>query len=72
MLVRGCDADGPYETCKPHHSWNSNQVFPDWAVLHRQRHFDHHARPLRRYQCLLRFENLPLMPSSCFGMHVVA
>jgi alkane 1-monooxygenase len=37
-----------------------------------QRHSDHHAHPLRRYQSLRHFEDLPTLPSGYFGMFVVA
>ncbi|WP_413912116.1 alkane 1-monooxygenase [Candidatus Skiveiella danica] len=71
-LLRGRRADGRYERCQPHHSWNSNHVFSNWAVFHLQRHSDHHAHPGRRYQSLRHFENLPQLPSGYFGMFVVA
>jgi alkane 1-monooxygenase len=71
-LLRQRGADGRYETCKPHHSWNSNHVFSNWALFHLQRHSDHHAHPLRRYQSLRHFENLPQLPNGYFGMFVVA
>ena len=58
-LLRQQDANGRFETCKPQHSWNSNHVFSNWATFHLQRHSDHHAHPLRRYQSLRHFDNLP-------------
>jgi alkane 1-monooxygenase len=71
-LLRSQDANGRYESCKPHHSWHSNHAFSNWALFHLQRHADHHAHPLRRYQSLRHFENLPQLPSGYFGMFVVA
>jgi alkane 1-monooxygenase len=67
-------ADGSprYEICQPHHSWNSNQVFSNWALFHLQRHSDHHAHPLRRYQSLRHFDNLPTLPNGYFGMFSIA
>jgi len=65
-------ADGRFERCQPHHSWNSNHVFSNWAVFHLQRHSDHHAHPGRRYQSLRHFDNLPQLPSGYFGMFVLA
>ena len=41
-------------------------------MFHLQRHSDHHAHPLRRYQSLRHFENLPTLPSGYFGMFLVA
>ena len=71
-LLRQERAPGKYEICQPHHSWNSNHVFSNWATFHLQRHSDHHAHPLRRYQSLRHFDKLPTMPSGYFGMFTVA
>jgi alkane 1-monooxygenase len=71
-LLRRADAQGRVEPCRPHHSWNSNHVFSNWALFHLQRHSDHHAHPLRRYQSLRHFEDLPQLPSGYFGMFVLA
>ncbi|MFY7866631.1 MAG: alkane 1-monooxygenase [Roseateles sp.] len=71
-LLRQQLPNGRYEPCQPHHSWNSNHIFSNWAVFHLQRHSDHHAHPLRRYQSLRHFENLPQLPSGYFGMFSIA
>ena len=71
-LLRAKSNDGKYEPCQPHHSWNSNHVFSNWAVFHLQRHSDHHAHPARRYQSLRHFDNLPELPNGYFGMFTVA
>ena len=71
-LLRQERAPGKYEVCQPHHSWNSNHIFSNWALFHLQRHSDHHAHPLRRYQSLRQFDNLPRLPSGYFGMFTVA
>jgi len=71
-LLRQRDANGRYETCKPQHSWNSNHVFSNWATFHLQRHSDHHAHPLRRYQSLRHFDEAPQLPSGYFGMFPLA
>jgi len=71
-LLRQERAPGKYEACQPHHSWNSNHIFSNWALFHLQRHSDHHAHPLRRYQSLRHFDNLPRLPSGYFGMFTVA
>ncbi len=71
-LLRLRDANGRLEPCRPHHSWNSNHIFSNWALFHLQRHSDHHAHPLRRYQSLRHFDQLPRLPSGYFGMFVVA
>jgi alkane 1-monooxygenase len=71
-LLRQKLQNGRYEICQPHHSWNSNHMFSNWALFHLQRHSDHHAHPLRRYQSLRHFENLPRLPSGYFGMFTIA
>lgn len=71
-LLRQLRAPGRYEVCQPHHSWNSNHVFSNWALFHLQRHSDHHAHPTRRYQSLRHFDKLPQLPNGYFGMFVVA
>ncbi|EKF76058.1 alkane 1-monooxygenase [Alcanivorax hongdengensis A-11-3] len=71
-LRRQKDANGRYERTQPHHSWNSNHTFSNWATFHLQRHSDHHAHPARRYQSLRHFENLPSLPNGYFGMFLVS
>jgi alkane 1-monooxygenase len=71
-LLRGKRANGLYERCQPHHSWNSNHIVSNWALYHLQRHSDHHANPGRRYQSLRHFDDLPTLPNGYFGMFLVA
>lgn len=71
-LLRKQRADGRYEVCQPQHSWNSNHVYSNWLLFHLQRHADHHAHPLRRYQSLRHFAHLPRLPSGYFGMFLLA
>jgi alkane 1-monooxygenase len=71
-LLRKERAPGRYEVTQPHHSWNSNHVFSNWALFHLQRHSDHHAHPTRRYQSLRHFDNLPTLPNGYFGMFLVS
>jgi alkane 1-monooxygenase len=67
-LLRERLANGRYETPQPHHSWNTNHLITNLALFHLQRHSDHHAYPLRRYQSLRHFEDVPQLPSGYFGM----
>ncbi|HEY0917488.1 MAG TPA: alkane 1-monooxygenase [Solimonas sp.] len=71
-LVRQKEASGRYERCKPEHSWNSNHTVTNLMLYHLQRHSDHHANPMRRYQALRHFEQAPQLPSGYAGMIVVA
>ncbi len=65
-------ADGRYERCRPHHSWNSNHMASNLLLFHLERHSDHHAHPQRRYQSLRDFPDLPRLPSGYFGMFLLA
>ena len=71
-LLRKKDDSGKLERCEPHHSWNSNHIFSNLVLFHLERHSDHHAHPLRRYQSLRHFDNLPELPNGYFGMYVLA
>ena len=71
-LLRDSDEDGRYERCQPHHSWNSNHIFSNLALFHLERHSDHHTYPLRRYQCLRHYDDLPTLPSGYFGAYLLA
>lgn len=71
-LLRNKLPDGRYEPTQPRHSWNSNQLFSNWALFHLQRHSDHHAHPLRRYQSLRHFDDVPQLPTGYFGMFLLA
>lgn len=71
-LLRGKRASGRYEPCLPRHSWNSNHVFSNWALFHLQRHSDHHAHPMRRYQSLRHFDEAPQLPTGYFGMFTLS
>ena len=71
-LKRARRADGRYERCLPHHSWNSNHIASNLLLFHLERHSDHHAHPQRRYQSLRDFPDLPRLPSGYFGMFLLA
>ena len=71
-LKRQKKEDGRYERCQPSHSWNSNLVASNVFLYHLQRHSDHHAHPLRRYQALRHFDEAPELPAGYAGMIVLA
>jgi alkane 1-monooxygenase len=71
-LLRQTREDGRYERTAPEHSWNSNNVASNVLLYHLQRHSDHHANPLRRYQSLRHFDEAPQLPTGYAGMIVVA
>ena len=71
-LLRLRREDGRYERTRPEHSWNNNNVASNVLLYHLQRHSDHHANPLRRYQALRHFEEAPQLPTGYAGMILVA
>jgi alkane 1-monooxygenase len=71
-LLRGRRDDGRYEITRPEHSWNSNNVASNVLLYHLQRHSDHHANPLRRYQALRHEDDAPQLPTGYAGMIVLA
>jgi len=72
-LLRQKKADGRYEHCQPHHSWNSNHVLSNILTFQLQRHSDHHANPTRSYQSLRSFHDIPtFLPLGYTGMFLVA
>lgn len=71
-LKREKRADGSYERCQPHHSWNSNHVVTNVLLYHLQRHSDHHANPTRSYQALRNFDAVPQLPSGYSSMILLA
>ena len=71
-LLRGKREDGRYVRTAPRHSWNSNNVSSNVLLYHLQRHSDHHAHPLRRFQALRHFDEAPELPSGYATMIVLA
>jgi alkane 1-monooxygenase len=71
-LLRQRREDGRYERTRPEHSWNSNNTASNVLLYHLQRHSDHHANPVRRYQALRHVEEAPQLPTGYAGMIVVA
>lgn len=71
-LLRLKTEKGRYERCEPHHSWNCNFILSNLVLFHLERHSDHHTHPLRRYQSLRHFPDVPQLPNGYFGMYVLA
>lgn len=71
-LLRRRRPDGRYERVAPRHSWNSDNTVSDLFLFQLQRHSDHHANPLRRYQTLRHFDEAPQLPSGYATMIVLA
>ncbi len=71
-LLREQKANGKYERCQPHHSWNANHLLSNILLFQLERHSDHHANASRPYQSLRSFDDLPELPSGYFGMYALA
>ncbi len=71
-LSRKRDPQGRYERCRPEHSWNSNSLCTNLFLYHLQRHSDHHAHPMRRFQALRSFDEAPNLPSGYATMLLLA
>lgn len=70
-LARQKLENGRYEPTKPHHSWNTNHLLSNVLQVQLQRHSDHHTHPMRPYQALRSFDDLPRLPSGypgCLGL----
>ena len=64
--------DGHYDRVRPSHSWNSNSVTANVFLFHLQRHSDHHANPMRRYQALCHADDAPQLPAGYATMVLLA
>lgn len=71
-LRRQRQPDGRYEPVRPSHSWNSSTVTSNLFLFQLQRHSDHHAHPLRRYQALSHAEDAPQLPAGYLTMVLLA
>jgi len=71
-LLRSKNANGDYERCQPHHSWNANYIVSNLVLFQLERHSDHHAHSHRRYQSLRHFDDIPQLPNGYFGCYLLA
>ncbi|MFC4145234.1 alkane 1-monooxygenase [Micromonospora mangrovi] len=71
-LARQRTPAGRYEKVDPRHSWNSDRTVTNVFLFQLQRHSDHHANPLRRYQTLRSFDSSPRLPAGYATMVVAA
>jgi len=63
---------GRYERVRAAHSWNSNTMIANIFLFHLQRHSDHHANPMRRYQALCHADEAPQLPGGYGTMLLLA
>lgn len=71
-IVRKEVSPGKYERVNPMHSWNSNHRLSNFFLFQLQRHSDHHANAIKRYQVLKHYEESPQLPSGYPAMILLA
>lgn len=71
-IVRKKTADGRYERVNPMHSWNSSHLISNFFLFQLQRHSDHHANAIKRYQVLDHYDESPQLPFGYPTMIIIA
>jgi alkane 1-monooxygenase len=61
-IVRKQDSSGNYERVNPLHSWNASHLISNFFLFQLQRHSDHHANAIKRYQVLNHYAESPQLP----------
>jgi alkane 1-monooxygenase len=71
-IVRREIAPGKYERVNPLHSWNASHLISNFFLFQLQRHSDHHANAIKRYQVLKHYNESPQLPYGYPTMIVIA
>jgi alkane 1-monooxygenase len=71
-IVRREVAPGRYERVNPLHSWNASHLISNFFLFQLQRHSDHHAHAIKRYQVLNHHEESPQLPAGYPTMIMLA
>ncbi len=61
-IVRRRLASGQFERVNPLHSWNASHLISNFFLFQLQRHSDHHANAIKRYQILNHVDESPQLP----------
>lgn len=64
--------DGKYERVNPLHSWNASHIMSNFFLFQLQRHSDHHANAIKRYQVLNHYDQSPQLPFGYPTMIIIA
>jgi len=70
-IVRN-EIDGKYERVNPIHSWNASHLLSNFFLFQLQRHSDHHANAIKRYQVLNHYDISPQLPYGYPTMILIA
>jgi alkane 1-monooxygenase len=71
-IVRKQLKNGSYERVNPLHSWNASHLISNFFLFQLQRHSDHHANAIKRYQVLNHFDESPQLPFGYPTMILIA
>lgn len=71
-IVRKQKEDGKCERVNPLHSWNASHMLSNFFLFQLQRHSDHHANAIKRYQVLKHYDQSPQLPFGYPTMILIA
>jgi alkane 1-monooxygenase len=71
-IVRKQTELGKYERVNPLHSWNASHLISNFFLFQLQRHSDHHANAIKRYQVLNHYDESPQLPFGYPTMILIA
>lgn len=71
-IMRKEISPGRYERVNPVHSWNASQLLSNFFLFQLQRHSDHHANAIKRYQVLHHYDVSPQLPFGYPTMIMIA
>ena len=71
-ILRKEVSKGRYERVTPIHSWNSSHLLSNFFLFQLQRHSDHHANAIKRYQVLDHYDESPQLPAGYSTMILLA
>lgn len=71
-ILRKQLAPGKYERVNPLHSWNNSHLISNFFLFQLQRHSDHHANAIKRYQLLKHYDESPQLPFGYPTMILIA
>jgi alkane 1-monooxygenase len=71
-IVRNQSVEGKYERVNPLHSWNASHLVSNFFLFQLQRHSDHHANAIKRYQVLNHYDDSPQLPFGYPTMILIA
>ncbi len=63
---------GRFERVTPIHSWNASHLISNFFLFQLQRHSDHHANAIKRYQVLNHYDESPQLPAGYPTMIIIA